>query len=224
MSSIGLSSEIYPLYVEDLLILPDSNNIYNDISDSVVILIGDEKKNISDTLLKGRKILEQAILEGKKYIPVRIAFESRTSKYDLLSPLIRSMRYKHNSFSPNIYHINPFEIRNLKIERNFRTRENAYKFTKKKYRIAKDIRKDMYEELYNSMKQNGYNDKYPIDIMLCRSFGVQDTVDQGHHRMSVAIDCKLPQIAIRFGAAGQAPMLLRPLFRLLARISLFFKH
>ena len=224
MYKLGLSSEIYPLAVSDLLVLSDSDMDNNCFADSIVVLIGDEKKGTPDVLLKGRKELENALADNKEYVSVRIAFESRTSKYDILSPLIRSLRYKHKSFSSNIYHINPFEIRKLKIERNFRTRENAYKFTKKKYRIAKDLRKDMYEELYNSMKQKGFDDRYPIDIMLCRSLGVQDTVDQGHHRMSVAIDCKLPQVAIRFGAAGQAPKFLRPLFRLLARVCLFFKH
>ncbi len=224
MYKLGLSSEIYPLAVSDLLVLSDSDMDNSCFADSIVVLIGDEKKGTPDVLLKGRKELENALADNKEYVSVRIAFESRTSKYDILSPLIRSLRYKHKSFSSNIYHINPFEIRKLKIERNFRTRENAYKFTKKKYRIAKDLRKDMYEELYNSMKQKGFDDRYPIDIMLCRSLGVQDTVDQGHHRMSVAIDCKLPQVAIRFGAAGQAPKFLRPLFRLLARVCLFFKH
>jgi len=224
MSNLGLSSEIYHLLVADLLVVPDSENIQSPISDSVVLLIGDEKKGTSDVVLKGRQEIEKAAAEKRLYIPVRIAFESRTSKYDILSPLVRSLRYKHKSFSPNIYHIDPLAIRKLKIERNFRTRENAYKFTKKKYRMATNARKNMYEELYNSMKQKGFDDKYPIDIMLCRSLGVQDTVDQGHHRMSVAIDCRLPQVAVRFGAAGQAPSFLRPLFRLIAKICLFFKH
>lgn len=224
MSNLGLSSEIYPLATEDLLILPDSDMDVSSFADSVVILIGDEKKGTSDVLLKGRQEIEKAVAENKAYVPVRIAFESRTSRYDILSPLIRSMRYKHKSFSGNIYHVDPADIRRLKIERNFRTRENAYKFTKKKYRLAKNTRHNMYEELYNSMKQKGFDDKYPIDIMLCRSLGVQDTVDQGHHRMSVAIDCKLTRIAVRFGAAGQAPTILRPLFRLIAKLCLFFKH
>ena len=224
MSNLGLSSEIYPLATEDLLVLPDSDIDTSSFADSVVILIGDEKKGTSDVLLKGRQEIEKAIAENQAYVPVRVAFESRTAKYDILSPLIRSMRYKHKSFSGNIYHIEPTAIRKLKIERKFRTRENAYKFTKKKYRLAKDTRRDMYEELHNSMKHKGFDDKYPIDIMLCRSLGVQDTVDQGHHRMSVAIDCQLPRVAIRFGAAGQAPAILRPLFRLIAKLCLFFKH
>lgn len=226
MYNVCLSSEIYRLAPEDLLVLPDAPVEKKDshLHDDVVILIGDEKKQLSDTLLKGREAAERAIAEKQSFIPVRIAFEPRTGKFDFLSPLVRALRYKHKSFSPNIYHTDPFDIRRLKIERSFRTRENAYTFTKKKNRLAENMRSRLYEELYNSMKEKGFDDRFPIEIMLCRSLGVQDTVDQGHHRMSVAIDCGLPRIAVRFGAAGKAPRLLQPLFRLIARLSLFFKH
>ena len=226
MYNIGLSSEIYHLDPADLLVLADSPNLEQtlNLKDEVVILLGDEKKHQADTLLKGRQVVENAIENKQDFIPVRIAFISRTGRFDVLSPLIRSLRYKHKSFSPNIYHTNPFDIRRLKIERSFRTRENAYTFTKKKNQLAEPLRGKLYEELYQSMKNHGFDDHYPIEIMLCRSFGVQDTVDQGHHRMSVAIDCKLSRIAVRFGAAGKAPNFLRPLFLGLAKACLFFKH
>ena len=226
MYNIGLSSEIYQLDPTDLLVLADSPDWCQKltIKDEVVILLGDEKQHQSDTLLKGRQVVENALANKQDFIPVRLAFISRTGRFDVLSPLIRSLRYKHKSFSPNIYHTNPFDIRRLKIERSFRTRENAYTFTKKKNQLEKTLRGKLYEELYQSMKKNGFDDHHPIEIMLCRSFGVQDTVDQGHHRMSVAIDCKLSRIAVRFGAAGKAPDFLRPLFLGFAKACLFFKH
>ena len=226
MYNIGLSSEIYHLDPRDLITLTDSPAWSQDLAlkDEVVILLGDEKKHQADSLLKGRQVVENAIENKQDFIPVRLAFISRTSRFDVLSPLIRSLRYKHKSFSPNIYHTNPFDIRRLKIERSFRTRENAYTFTKKKNKLAEPMRSQLYEELYQSMKKHGFDDRHPIEIMLCRSFGVQDTVDQGHHRMSVAIDCKLSRIAVRFGAAGKAPNFLRPLFLGLAKACLFFKH
>lgn len=223
MGNLGFSSEIYTIDPKDLAVLEDSL-LLAEKEDEVILLIGDEKKNIPDTLLKGRETVERAIMENKDYIPVRVAFVPRTKKYDFISPLIRKLRYKYKSFSSNIYHTTPMDIRRLRIERSFRTKENAYSFTKKKYRLGEEIRNELYENLYNSMKANGYDDKYPIDILLCRNLGVQDTVDQGHHRMSVAIDCQTPRIAVRFGAAGQAPKFLQPLFRIIARINLLFKQ
>lgn len=226
MYNICLSSEIYQLDPKDLMILEDSGLRADGIecTDSVIVLIGDDKKGIKDTLLRGRFEIESAISEQVPFIPVRIAFVPRTKKYDFISPLVRKLRYKYKSFSSNIYHTDPLDIRRLKIERSFRTRENAYTFSKKAYRMCSTKRNEMYENLFCSMKEKGFDDRFPIDIMLCRSLGVQDTVDQGHHRMSVAIDCKLERIAIRFGAAGSAPRFLQPLFKLIARISLFYKH
>lgn len=224
MLKIGLSSEVYRLDPRDLAVLEDSLLSTEGLKDDVILLIGDEKKNINDTLLTGREIVERAIMNGTDYIPVRVAFVPRTKKYDFISPLIRKLRYRYKSFSNNIYHTTPQDIRRLRIERSFRTKENAYTFTKKKYRLKSEVRNELYENLYNSMKKNGFDDRYPVEIMLCRNFGVQDTVDQGHHRMSVAIDCQTPRMAVRFGAAGQAPAFLQPLFKIIARINLLFKQ
>lgn len=226
MYNVCLSSETYSLDPRDLIILEDSLLKSERISskESVIVLIGDDKKGIKDTLLSGRFEVETAIAQNVDYIPVRIAFVPRTGKYNFISTLIRKLRYKYKSFSSNLYHTNPFDIRRLKIERSFRTRENAYTFSKKVYRMNSNQRNELYENLYNSMQKNGFDDRFPIDIMLCRSLGVQDTVDQGHHRMSVAIDCKLDRIAVKFAAAGHAPKILQPLFRMIAKISLFFKH
>ena len=90
--------------------------------------------------------------------------------------------------------------------------------------MDKEQRLSMYEKLKESMLTNGYNDRFPIDIMLCRILGVQDTLNQGHHRMGVAIDCNIHRIAVVFSAVGQAPRPLRPLFRIMARLALIFKQ
>lgn len=67
MYNVCLSSEIYRLAPEDLLVLPDAPAEKKDshLHDDVVILIGDEKKQLSDTLLKGREAAERAIAENK---------------------------------------------------------------------------------------------------------------------------------------------------------------
>lgn len=232
MQHICYSSEIYHLEPQDLAMLADSPAEYQqaDCSDSVVVLIGqkdiyDENKPvIYDTLLCGREIVETALAEGKDFIPVRIAFISRISRWDFVSPLIRVLRYKYKAYSSNIYHINPFEIRKLKIERNFRTPENAYQFSNPKYQMPEEERKKLYQKLEQSMRKNGYDDRFPLDIMLCRNLGIQDTLNQGHHRMGVAIDCEIQRVSVMFSAAGQAPRFLHPLFRVTAKFNLWFKQ
>jgi len=231
MQRICYSSEIYHLEPQDLVALADSPETYkSDCADQVVVLIGekdiyDEKKPvIYDTLLKGREIAEKAIAEGVPFIPVRIAFISRIGRWNFISPLIRVLRYKYKAYSSHIYHINPFEIRNLKIERSFRTPENAYCFSNPKYQMPEAERKKMYQQLKDSMSTNGYDDRFPLDIMLCRNLGIQDTLNQGHHRMSVAIDCNIQRVSVMFSAAGQAPRFLHPLFRIIAKFNLWLKQ
>lgn len=229
MCNICYSSEIYNLDPRDALVLRDApQEIPCHTKDEIVILIGntdlwDRNKGTTDTLLKGRDILERAVAANKAFVPVRIAFISRIKKYDFISPIIRILRYKYKGYSSNYYHMDPHEIRKMKIERNIRTRENAYKFSNPKYKMKHEVRNNTFEALVDSMKQNGFDERYPIDIMLCRNFGVQDTLNQGHHRMAAALECGLDKISVRFCAAGQAPKFLQPLFRVLARLNLVIK-
>lgn len=229
MCNICYSSEIYNLDPRDIIILKDSSEkLKNKTKDEVVILIGntdlwDRTKGTPDSLLNGREVIEKAILENVEYIPVRIAFISRTQKYDFITPLIRVLRNKYKGYSSNYYHMNPLEIREMKIERNIRTRDNAYKFSNPKYKMEKNVRSQSYDNLVESMKKNGFDDRWPIDIMLCRNFGIQDTVNQGHHRMAAAMECGLKRIAVRFCATGQVPKFFHPLFKILGRVNLLIK-
>lgn len=231
MTHICFSSEIYHLDPKDLIVLADSNTHLNvNCSDEVIVLIGEKdlydktKPIIYDTLLKGRDIVKKAIKKNISFIPVRIAFVSRINRWDFLSPLIRVLRYKYKAYSSNIYHIDPFEIRELKIERSFRTPENAYQFSNPKYQMPEEERVKLYNQLKDSMQTKGYDDRFPLDIMLCRNLGIQDTLNQGHHRMGVAIDCNIHRVSVMFSAAGHAPKFLHPLFRLIAKFNLWFKH
>ncbi len=229
MCNICYSSEIYNLDPRDAIVLRDtSQEIPYDTKDEIVILIGntdlwDRTKGTPDTLLKGREALERAIADNKSFIPVRIAFISRIKKYDFISPIIRVLRYKYKGYSSNYYHMDPLEIRKMNIERNIRTRENAYKFSNPRYKMKDETRNNTFDTLVESMKKNGFDERYPIDIMLRRNFGVQDTLNQGHHRMAAALECGLDKISVRFCAAGQAPKFLHPLFRILARLNLVIK-
>ncbi|MBR1649165.1 MAG: hypothetical protein IJ689_07745 [Alphaproteobacteria bacterium] len=224
MTNICLSSEIYKIDIKDLLTLEDSSlspGFF--LRNKIAVLMGDLDKNIPDTLLCGRKLLEQYKESGAEYVPVRIAFVSKIKKYDIITPFVKKMRGKYKVWSSNVYHISPLEIRRLKIERSFRSKDNAYTFSNPLYRYSGKERKKRYETLLNSMK-NGYDDNYPIEIMLARMLSVKDTVNNGHHRLGTALECGLPKIAARFSAAGQAPRILYPILKIIADISMHFKQ
>lgn len=217
---IGYSSELYQIDPNDLIILDDlEDNIKNQIKskDNVILFIGNENTGEVDKLALGREVIKKAIDNKEEFIKVRVAFKIRTPRFDFLSTLMKRRREKYRGYSTNIYHTSPLIIREMNIERNIRTAENAYNISNPKWYLPPQEREIKYNKLYNSMKKYGFNDKYPIDIMLNRSFGVQDTLQQGHHRMCIALDLKIERISIRFGAAGQNKNILSPLFRILAK-------
>lgn len=224
MGNLCISSETYEIDTKDIAVLPDSEMSprYKNRR-KVVILIGDLEKGIADTLLCGRKLVNQAIENNRPYLSAKIAFKTNIKRYDLITPFIKSLRGKYKIWSSNIYHVDPHEIRRMKIERSFRDKNSAYTFSNPLYRYSESERKKRYETLYNSMK-NGYDDNYPIEIMLLRMLGIKDTVNNGHHRMGIALECNLPRIAVNFSAAGQAPYILRPILKIIADIAIRIKQ
>jgi len=227
---IAFSSELYKLDVRDVAALPDSTErIPVDCNDSVVILIGNNpdyrnRSGSQDVLLKGRKKLNWAVRQKYKYVKVRIAFQPKNNRFDLISPIIRIFRYKIHTYSSNSYHMSPQDIRKMKIERNIRTKENAYIFSNPKYQMNRKDRQKSFAHLLNSMKRKGFDDNHPLDIMLCRNMGVQDTLNQGHHRMAAAIEIGIKRVSVIFSSAGAMPKFLRPLFLKIAKINMFFKR
>ncbi len=225
---LAYSSEIYEIDTQDIAKLPDGQCNIELPDDEIIIKLGDNKDYFKpatspDCLIKGRKAVDKAIKNQQATIKVRVAFVPKNKWYDFISPLIRVFRYRLRMYGSNIYHISPQEIREMGLERNIRTKENAYVFSNNKYKIPEEDRQQRYQKLYESLKDNGFNDKYPLDIMICRNMGVKDTLNQGHHRMTIALDLKIDKVSVIFSSAGSAPLFLHKLLMLIAKINMFFK-
>lgn len=225
---LAYSSEIYEIETKDIAVLPDGKDKAS-VADEIVVKIGDnfdyKKRTLSpDTLIKGRKLVQEALRNKQKYLKVRMAFTPKNKWFDFISPIIRVLRYRIKAYGSNTYHLSPKFIRDTRLERNIRTAENAYVFSNPLYRLNEAERKKTYKKLYRSMQKNGFNDKYPLDIMLCRNMGVKDTLNQGHHRMSVAMELGLKRVAVVFSSAGAAPRWLHYIFMKVAKINMFFKN
>lgn len=231
MPRLSFSSETYMINPKDLLCLdekPHASFTADKFTDDVILLIGNNKnigeKDSPDTLLKGKALAEKAVQENTPYIPVRIAFEPRNKAFDFISPLIRVLRYRIRSYGSNVYHTSLEHLRSLNIERTIRTRDNAFSYEKKRYKMTVEAREEEYCYLFNSIKENGFMDEYPIDVMVCRTMGVQDTINQGHHRISIALDLHIDNVPVLFSAAGSVPRLLQPLFQKLAKTNWLIKR
>ena len=105
--------------------------------------------------------------------------------------------------SSKVYHISPSYLRNLKIELNVpgRTgavhdRENAYEGTSRAH-LTREQKETKYDTLKESIRHKGFNEEFPIIIML-RRVNNEDKIFQGHHRLNIAIELELPTVPVRF--------------------------
>lgn len=215
-----LSSELYLIEPQDITALPDSTAPFaqEKLKDEIVVLIGNSSKGETDKLVKGRERIASAIAKGEEHIEVRFAFKPNMPL--LLRPfcVIKQIRKRYHYTSSNIYHTTASRLRAMGIERAVRTIDNAYQFSNPKWRRTEQERKNRYMELAESMTANGYSDEQPMGIMLCRSFGVLDSLDQGHHRMAICLDCGIERVAFELFAAAKAPLPLALLMVPLARL------
>ena len=105
--------------------------------------------------------------------------------------------------SSEIYLISPIQLRNLELEmavpgrpRAVHDRENAYEGNVNKH-LTREQKEQKYDTLKESIQSQGFRWKHPITIMLKRENN-KDQILQGHHRLNIAIELKIPTVPVRF--------------------------
>ena len=105
--------------------------------------------------------------------------------------------------SSRVYHISPLYLRNLGgMERRGkggvgRHRDNAYDGKEETKHLTREEREERYDTLYESIKKDGFNEEFPILIMLRRENNA-DQIFEGHHRLNIAIELGLETVPVRF--------------------------
>ena len=104
--------------------------------------------------------------------------------------------------SSNVYHIDPQYLRNLGMERRGRGgigrhRDNAYDGKEETFHLTREEREARYDVLKESIESDGFNEEFPILIMLRRENEV-DMIYEGHHRLNIAIELGLETVPVRF--------------------------
>ena len=193
---LGWSSHVYPLEAADFADVPDY--VGEPISEStlppdrVILLI---RKGRQDSLVRGRE--EIARCAGGT-VNVRVIFEPTVARWNLPGTLVRVSRNRYRYHGTHVYHISAKAVREMKLERAIRTIENPHG------RSGQDRAASMIR-LLESLKREGYCDDKPIVVMLCRTGGLEDSLRQGHHRVSACLACGIDRMAVEFAAAGVAP-------------------
>ncbi len=108
------------------------------------------------------------------------------------------MRDKISEKSSEIYHLNPNDMRKLRLEKLIRTCSNCYQ-SHEEYK-TKEERQEAWDRLKKNIKENGFLNEYPIEIMIKRKEeeGGKDQIYQGHHRLSIAIELGLTKVPVQF--------------------------
>ena len=106
------------------------------------------------------------------------------------------------SSSSKVYHISPIYLRNLRIEvsggrRMRRERDNAYDGKEEVQGWTREQKERRYDTLKESIRQEGFNEEFPIVIMLRRENN-EDKLFEGHHRLNIAIELGLATVPVRF--------------------------
>ena len=106
------------------------------------------------------------------------------------------------TLSSKVYHISPVYLRNLRIEvsggrRMRRERDNAYDGKEEVQGWTREQKERRYDTLKESIRQEGFNEEFPIVIMLRRENN-EDKLFEGHHRLNIAIELGLATVPVRF--------------------------
>ena len=99
--------------------------------------------------------------------------------------------------SSEVYLISPIQLRNLEVEKYARNRDNAYDGLEELAHLTKEQKELAYDTLKESIQTKGFNEEFPIIIMLRRENN-KDQIFQGHHRLNIAIELELPTVPVRF--------------------------
>ena len=99
--------------------------------------------------------------------------------------------------SSEVYLISPIQLRNLEVEKYARNRDNAYDGLEELAHLTKEQKVTKYDTLKEAIRHKGFNEEFPIIIML-RRVNNEDKIFQGHHRLNIAIELELPTVPVRF--------------------------
>lgn len=195
MCSLCFSSETYFIKVSNLAKL--EKKIIDDkklakCENEIVIMVDANGVYI----VKGNNNLK--IKEQNDFIETRVCYYSLSPFVGFFINLIKPLKrkfYVRNSMS---FRVRFDKFLGANLTRGERNRENAYQWTNKRWKISNEVALIKYDELYKSLEENGYDENYPMIVMINRKFGVKDQILQGHHRIGICKEVGIDEVNICF--------------------------
>ena len=200
---LAYSSETYLLQISELLALKKSP-VYQE-RDEVLVMAGDLQNKKAETLFSGVEILKKAQAAGEEFYPVRFVYYTYSPVFGFFINLLKPLKRRYYKEGITGFHMRLKDILAMHLKRGVRDEGNAYNWTNKRWAMSEEERRKRYDMLYTSIKQNGYDDKSPIFVMVNRSLGVRDQLFQGHHRLNICEELGVKRLTVRFWTAVPSP-------------------
>lgn len=194
---LAFSSDIYLIKTAELQHLPHRGNVMPENGEITLYLDAEN----GDSLISGAATVATATEE---YLPVRLAYTSYPKLKSFFINLYKKIKRKHYIESPSVYTV-PLEcLYENHVLRGERNAENAYEWTNKRWQMSKEEKQHRWNDLYNSLKNHGFNRKEPILLVLNRCLGVKDQIFQGHHRLGICKELGIKEVAVSFWAVHRS--------------------
>ncbi len=194
MKKLCYSSDFYYIKVCDLALLEnvDIDLISNHGAEAAILV-----DKYSCKLCFGKDYILQKNKDD--FIKTRVFYYSYPLFIGCLINFIKSVKRKSWVMNDQNFRVLFDKLVDANLTRCDRNRENAYQWTNKKWKMSREQADKRYNELYASLKENGYDEKYPMVILLNRKLGIKDQILQGHHRIGICKEVGIKEVNICFG-------------------------
>ena len=198
MKRIVCSSEFYFIKAADLKQLEKSvvSGFSDYPADCVIIKLNYDG---SVVFVFGDKLLND--VSDDDFVKTCVIYETYPVFINLLINLIKPIKRRFYIRSRQPFRVRLSDILNAGLPRGERNAENAYQLNNKRYHVDFEEAQVLYNQLRQSIKDNGYDFNKPMYVMLNRKFGAKDQLLQGHHRIGLCKELKVEDISIAFWAA-----------------------
>ena len=199
MSVLSFSSEYYFIKVSNLLKLDKIKlKEKHDFSDCEACILVDADKCV----LCMENNLDS--LDPNSFVKTKIAYYSYLPLVSFFINLIKSLKRKLYIRNSTSFRVLFDKLMEANLQRGVRNRENAYQWTNKRWKMSNEEAQKRYNDLYNSIKENGYDEDSPMIVMLNRKFGIKDQILQGHHRIGICQELDVKEVNICFWATPKS--------------------
>ncbi len=196
----AFSSDVYLIKAAELKALPaEKLPDLPETAEKVIVQLDAEK---GDKLVSGGQIVAAA--KEEEFIPVRFVYQSFPPLKSFFINLSKRIKRKHYIVSPSVYTVPLHCLYENHVLRGERTAANAYEWTNKRWQMSAEERQQRWDDLYNSLKNKGFDRKDPILLVLNRSLGVKDQIFQGHHRLGICKELGIKEVAVSFWAVHRS--------------------